>query len=60
MKGFYQTVQKRDEYVGKSVVSKETDTQVFSFSGGLGWVSEPMTDGFLQYQLMISIKSNLM
>ncbi len=31
----------------KSVVSKETDTQVFSFSGGLGWVSEPMTQGFL-------------
>ena len=31
----------------KSVVSKETDAQVFSFSGGLGWVSEPITDGFL-------------
>ena len=48
----------------KSVVSKETDTQVFSFSGGLGWVSEPMTDGFLmsindQHQIKFDVTKEL-
>ena len=48
----------------KSVVSKETDTQVFSFSGGLGWVSEPITDGFLmsindQHQIKFDVTKEL-